>query len=95
MTAMLITVMPNKKYSIEDLKVGSLIRDKQTGDLALLVYRYDLFADIEEEDEIWIWSMTWTGPATDSYNRNVPFLEQAILGLLNGEVWELKSSETD
>ena len=50
---------------------------------------------IDGHEPIWVWAMTWTGPATDSYNRNVPFIEEAIIGLLNGGVWELKDDETD
>ena len=87
--------MPQKKYHSTDLRIGSLIRDKQTGDLGLLVERVDLFEKIDGHEPIWVWAMTWTGPATDSYNRNVPFIEQAIIGLLNGGVWELKDDETD
>ena len=73
--------MPTKKYSNNDLGIGSLVRDVQTGDLGLLVDR--------------VWSMTWTGPATDSHNRHIPYIEEAIVGLLNGGVWELKGNETD
>ena len=87
--------MPQKKYNSTDLRIGSLVRDKQTGDLGLLVERVDLFEKIDGHEQIWLWEMTWTGPATDSYNRNVPFIEEAIIGLLNGGVWELKDDETD
>ena len=87
--------MPQKKYNSTDLRIGSLVRDKQTGDLGLLVERVDLFEKIDGHESIWVWAMTWTGPATDSYNRNVPFIEEAIIGLLNGGVWELKDDETD
>lgn len=82
--------MAPKKYSPEDLQIGSLIRDKYTGDLALLLYRSNLFAELTEEEEIWIWSISWSGPTTDSTNRNTPFLEEGILGFLNSGVWEMK-----
>tara|TARA_R110000824_G_scaffold62606_6_gene165636 strand:+ start:688 stop:951 length:264 start_codon:yes stop_codon:yes gene_type:complete len=87
--------MPTKKYSNNDLGIGSLVRDVQTGDLGLLVDRVDLFDNIEGHEPIWVWSMTWTGPATDSHNRHIPYIEEAIVGLLNGGVWELKGNETD
>jgi hypothetical protein len=87
-------VMP-KKYKNSDLGIGSLVRDLQTGDLGLLVERLDLFDKIEEHGSIWVWSMVWTGPATDFRNRHVPFVEETIVGLLNGGVWELKGDETD
>jgi len=87
--------MPPKKYKSSDLKIGSLVRDLQTGDLGLLVERVDLFDNIEEHEPIWVWSMTWTGPTTDFRNRHVPFVEETIVGLLSGGVWELKDDETD
>jgi hypothetical protein len=85
--------MPLNKLQSTDLKVGSLVRDIQTGDLGLLVERINIFQDIDEHEPVWVWEMTWAGPATDSFNRNTPFIEQAILGLLNGGVWELSSDE--
>ena len=87
--------MPQKKYNSTDLRIGSLVRDKQTGDLGLLVERVDLFEKIDGHEPIWVWAMTWTGPATDSYNRNVPFIEEAIFGLLNGGVCDLKDDESE
>tara|TARA_R110000796_G_C14390038_1_gene416310 strand:- start:442 stop:726 length:285 start_codon:yes stop_codon:yes gene_type:complete len=93
--ATLLIVMPPKKYSNNDLGIGSLVRDIQTGDLGLLIERADLFDNVEEHEPIWVWSMTWTGPATDSHNRHIPFIEEAIVGLLNSGVWELKGNETD
>ena len=91
--AKLITVMPQNRYKTEDLKPGLLIRDVQTGDLGLLIKKFNIFSSAEHEP-IWVWAMTWTGPATDEYNRNTPFLEDAVLGLLNGGVWDLGGDET-
>ena len=92
--ARLVIVMPQKRYSAKDLKAGLLIRDIQTGDLGLLIERFDIFSSIKGHEPIWVWSMTWTGPATDDHNRNTPFLEEAVLGLLNGSSWELRGNET-
>lgn len=86
--------MPKKRYRTEDLKPGMLIRDIQTGDLGLLIERFNIFATFIGHEPIWVWSMTWTGPATDEFNRNTPFLEEAVLGLLNGAAWELRGDET-
>ena len=87
----LLTVMPQKKFKTEDLKIGTLIRDVQTGDLALLVQRVNLFDSTDNKDSLWIWELIWTGPATDYYNRNTPFMEESIIGLLNSSVWEIIS----
>tara|TARA_A100000172_G_scaffold81156_1_gene73428 strand:- start:6776 stop:7039 length:264 start_codon:yes stop_codon:yes gene_type:complete len=85
--------MPLRKHSPSDLKAGILIQDIQTGDLALLIKRVDLFEFVEDEQPLWIWEITWTGPATDSYNRHMPFIEEAVLGLLDGGVWEIKGDD--
>jgi hypothetical protein len=85
--------MPPKKHKIEDLKVGMLIRDVQTGDLALLVKRVNLFEEIDDQDALWIWEITWTGPATDHHNRHMPYIEESIIGLLCGGVWEIKGDD--
>ena len=85
--------MPQKKYKTEELKPGMLLQDIQTGDLGLLIERFNIFSSLIGHDPVWVWSMTWTGPATDQFNRNTPFLEEAILGLLNGGVWELRGNE--
>jgi hypothetical protein len=93
MPAKLITVMPLKKHNPDDLKVGTLVQDIQTGDLALLIRRTDLF-EYAEQQPLWIWEIIWTGPATDSHNRHMPFIEDAIIGLLDGGVWEIKKDDT-
>ena len=89
--ANLLTVMPQKKFKTEDLKIGTLIRDVQTGDLALLVQRVNLFDSTDNEDSLWIWELIWTGPATDCHNRNTPYIEESIIDLLNSSVWEVIS----
>mgnify|MGYP003676461884 CR=1 FL=1 len=95
MTAQLITVMPTYKFQIEDLESGCLIKDLKSGDLGLLVRRFDLMKMHADEDPIWVWDMHWAGPATDEVNKNIPFIEEAILGLLNGGVWILSGHEYD
>jgi hypothetical protein len=92
--AILITVMPQKRYHSKDLKPGLLIRDVQTGDLGLLVDRFNIFEHYGDHDPLWVWNMTWTGPATDDYNRNTPYLEEAVLGLINGSTWEIRGNDS-
>lgn len=82
----LVIYMKTPPFKPSDLEDGTLIKDIDSGDLGLLVNRFDLMKDWEEEP-IWVWDMYWSGPSTDHENRNVPFIESAILGLLNGGVW--------
>jgi len=87
--------MPTQQYKNEDLQAGSLIKDLDSGDLGLLIFRFDLMKSYEDEEPIWIWDMHWVGPTTDYLNKNIPFIEQAIIGLLNGGVWELCADNSD
>lgn len=85
--------MPRRRHSPDDLKVGTLIQDLQTNDLALLTKRVDIFESVADQEPLWIWEITWAGPLTESYNRYMPFIEEAILGLLDGGVWEIKGDD--
>jgi len=89
--ALLITAMPNKIYNKDALVIGTLIKDVDSGDLGLLAKRNNLFEEVEGHEPIWFWEIVWTGPATNSSNRYVPFVEDAILGLLNSGDWEIKN----
>jgi|TARA_R110000824_G_C15175622_1_gene673272 hypothetical protein len=80
-------------YKRSDLHAGLLIKDLDSGDLGLLVSRFDLMKNWDFDEPIWVWDMFWSGPTTDNENRNVPFIEQAIVGLLNGGVWSIVESD--
>ena len=55
----------------DDLEVGIMLQDIVSG----------------EELPVWAWDMLWTGPATNSTNRDTPFTEFGILGLINSGRW--------
>ena len=76
-------------YQTTDLQHGKLIKDIASGDLGILTTRFNVMDGLSEEDAIWAWNIYWSGPATDEDNRVVPFIEQGILGLLNGSAWLL------
>lgn len=84
----LVTSMRKTLYKPSDLKPGTLLKDLESGDLGFLVNRFDIMENWEE-DPIWVWDMYWSGPSTDYENRHIPFIEEGILGLLNGGVWIL------
>lgn len=86
MMSKLVTIM--KIYRKSDLEPGLLIKDVETGDLGLLIERFDIMKDWNHE-EVWVWDMFWTGPTTDHENMNLPFIEEALLGLLNSEEWTI------
>lgn len=73
----------SNRYYCEDLYVGMVLKDVVSGDIGILVNRYDVMSDWEEENGIWAWDILWTGPATDSTNRNQPYTETGLLGMIN------------
>jgi hypothetical protein len=81
--------MMTRLYKTIDLKHGKLIKDIASGDLGILTTRFNVMEDWGEESAIWAWDIYWTGPSTDEENRVVPFIEQGIVGLLNGGIWLL------
>jgi len=81
--------MRTKLYQSSDLKEGKLIKDLISGDLGLLTSRFDIMENWDDGDPIWAWDIYWTGPSLEGDNRLIPFIEQGMLGLLNGGVWDL------
>jgi hypothetical protein len=87
----LITLMdePSKYGNCtgDDLEVGIMLQDIVSGDIAILARRYNVMREWREELPVWAWDMLWTGPATNSTNRDTPFTEFGILGLINSGRW--------
>jgi hypothetical protein len=72
-----------EQYCETDLHAGMMIEDIISGDIGILVRRYNVMNSWELEPEIWAWDIIWTGPATDEINKNQPYTENGLLGMLN------------
>ena len=73
-----------------DLSIGIMVQDVISGDVGIFVRRYNVMEPWREEElPIWAWDMMWTGPSTNIQNRNTPFTEFGILGLLNSGRWAI------
>jgi hypothetical protein len=66
------------------LAAGDIIVDISTGDVGLLLFRYDVLADIYEDDDIriWAWDILWAGPSTNDRNRRSPYTESGLVNLI-------------
>jgi len=83
-----------RRYKKSDLIPGLLIKDIDSGDLGLLVRRFDIMRDWNYES-VWVWDMYWSGPTTDYENRYTPFIEEVLLGLLNSDEWVIVENEDE
>jgi len=81
-------------YRKNDLKPGLLVKDPVTNDLGFLVERFDIMKGWEHE-EIWVWDMYWAGPTTDFENCMIPFIEEALLSLLNAGEWNIVEKDDE
>jgi|TARA_R110002110_G_scaffold172084_1_gene374677 hypothetical protein len=77
---------------VEDivLKAGGVIIDYETGDVGLLVSRYDILdhlpttLDFGHKDDyrVWVWEIFWSGPVADQNNRYFPYTESGLLNMI-------------
>ena len=87
-------VISMRYYRKSDLKPGLLVKDPVTNDLGFLVERFDIMKGWEHE-EIWVWDMYWAGPTTDFENCMIPFIEEALLSLLNAGEWVIVEKDDE
>jgi len=78
------------------LCTGDVIIDHETGDVGLLVRRYDIIEhlpitlDIAYEDDggVWAWEILWTGKFADKNNRYFPYTESGLLNMIRAGTFE-------
>jgi len=80
-----------------ELKPGGAVIDHQTGDVGLLIERYDIIdhlpiaarvAEYEGDGRIWAWEIFWSGPASDENNRFFPYTESGLLNMIRAGTFE-------
>jgi len=79
------------------LQPGGVIIDHETGDVGLLVERYDIISHLpitsrtveyEGGDCIWAWEIFWSGPQADKNNRYFPYTEVGLLNMIQAGTFE-------
>tara|TARA_R110002020_G_scaffold336460_4_gene551858 strand:+ start:700 stop:948 length:249 start_codon:yes stop_codon:yes gene_type:complete len=64
-----------------DFKAGDIVIDEQTGDIGLLLERFDILEHSEQESlhgRIFAWDIIWTGSKITDYNRYTPYTETGL-----------------
>jgi len=77
----------------EDLVPGLMLRDIISGDVGILVNRYNVMESWDEVGPIWAWEIIWTGPATGDLNKCQPYTENGLLGMINAGRMEVCNDE--
>lgn len=92
-----IPAIPAIQYvDIVELQPGGVIIDRKTGDIGLLVRRYDivehlpitldLIADYDER--LWAWEILWSGKGADKNNRYFPYTETGLFNMIRTGTFE-------
>ena len=83
------TYIIDSPYPPNKLSSGDIVVDELTGDIGLLINRYDVLDGmytsnlLEDDDvEIWAWDILWTGPETGDINRYQPYTENGLLNMI-------------
>ena len=79
-----------------ELSVGDVIIDTKSGEIGLLLHRYDVLEytpmvtpDLyNPEYVIWAWEILWTGPGSDESNRYHPYTEVGLLNMITAGTFE-------
>ncbi len=79
------------------LEPGGVIIDYKTGDVGLLIERYDIIehlplssrtVEYEGSGCIWAWEIFWSGGDADENNRYFPYTEIGLLNMIRAGTFE-------
>jgi hypothetical protein len=87
--ALIILMWYEISTNAEDLIAGMVIRDVVSSDVGILIKRYNVMEAWGEVGPVWAWEILWTGPSTDPINKNQPYTENGLLGMINAGRMEI------
>jgi len=81
---------------IINLEPGGVIIDHKTGEVGLLMRRYDIIEHlpltldlISDHDEgLWAWEILWSGSEADKNNRYFPYTETGLCNMIRAGTFE-------
>ena len=92
-----IPAIPAIQYvDITHLKPGGVIIDRKTGEVGLLLRRYDIIEHIpltldlisDNEEGLYAWEILWSGSEADKNNRYFPYTETGLLNMIRTGTFE-------
>ena len=81
---------------IVNLEPGGVIIDHKTGEVGLLMRRYDIVEHIpltldlisDNEERLYAWEILWSGKNADKNNRYFPYTETGLLNMIRMGTFE-------
>ncbi len=79
------------------LEPGGVVIDHKTGEVGLLMRRYDIVEHIplsldmiydHDDDGLWAWEIFWSGKDADKNNRYFPYTETGLLNMIRAGTFE-------
>ena len=92
-----LPALPAIQYvDIINLEPGGVIIDHKTGEVGLLMRRYDIIEHlpltldlISDHDEgLWAWEILWSGSEADKNNRYFPYTETGLCNMIRAGTFE-------
>ena len=82
---------------IINLEPGGAVIDHKTGEVGLLMRRYDIVEHIplsldmiydHDDDGLWAWEIFWTGSNAEKNNRYFPYTETGLHNMIRAGTFE-------
>ena len=98
-----IIAVPAIQYvDIIHLEPGGVVIDHKTGEVGLLMRRYDIVEHVPftldmsydvDGKGLWAWEILWTGKSADKNNRYFPYTETGLLNMIRMGTFEYVACE--
>ena len=82
---------------IINLEPGGVVIDHKTGEIGLLLRRYDIIEHLPltldmsydlDQEGLWAWEILWSGTNADKNNRYFPYTETGLLNMIRAGTFE-------
>ena len=84
------------------LEPGGVVIDHKTGEVGLLLRRYDIIEHVPfaldmsydvDGKGLWAWEILWSGKSADKNNRYFPYTETGLLNMIRMGTFEYVACE--